>query len=158
MPVAIPRKLWKEDFAPGLQALETGVTLIEKAGSIESAHRVLDWLMCNGQGYAEGDERCLDVEGDCTRWPTYPLELCCSEALKEYAEAEHNPANQRNLGKLIDELEELESSADELSPWRVREMSLAKYKLEAVRILSANISILKRVYAVGRPANSKLPR
>ena len=158
MPIAIPRNLWQECFVPGLQALETEITLISKASSLENAQRAFAWVMYDDHSCSDGEGGCLDDEGECTWWPSYPLELCCAEELEEYAADEPISANRRKLLALASELKALEISALELRPWKVEDMDLSTYKAEATRILNATVAVLEQVYGVGRPANSRIPR
>ena len=155
MPVAIPSHIWQECFVPGLQALQTAITLITNASSLESAQQAFGWVTSDAHSCVNGEGGCLDEDGECTWCPTDPLELCCAEELRQYAEDEPNSANQRKLLALASELETLEANVLELRPWIVRNMDLPAYKAEATIILNAIVTVLEQVYGVGRACKFK---
>ena len=158
MPVAISGQIWQECFVPGIQALETAITLISKATTLENAQRAFAWAVSDGHSCASGEGGCLDDEGECTWWPSDPLELCCAEELEEYAEQETNSVNQRKLLTLASELQALDSISVALTPSMIRSMNLTTYQAEATKILTSTILVLEKVYRVGRPATSRIPR
>ena len=155
MPVAITRKMWEEYFTTGLQALDTGITLILEASSFESAQRAFQWAFGEVHDCAGGEGGCLDDKGKCIWWPSDPQELCGIEALEEYAEEETSAANRRKLLAIVSGLQELINSSNELPHYDIGDMELYVYKTAVISILTANISLIEQVYGIGRPANSK---
>ena len=158
MPVAITRKTWDECFVPGLQALETGIGLLSESYSFEDAQRAFGWAFAGEHACAGGEGGCLDDEGECTWWPTYPQELCDAEQLEDYAEDETNATNRRKLLAIASRFQDLVGGYFQLLPYNRGAMDLAVYKAEAIKLLMANIALLKEVYAIGRPASSRVPQ
>lgn len=158
MPVAITRKTWQESYVPGLQALETAIVLISDSNTLENARRAFGWAFAGDHQCADGEGGCLDTDGECTWWPSYPQELCNDEELAEYAEDETNASNRKKLLAVASALQDLYGSASELLWYRLRDMDLPVYKAETIKILRANIALLKEVYAIGRPTNSRVPQ